>query len=112
MLLVLVANVVNESFYCGCVGWMDTGVYAVKPIDLLLKGRTHRSRRCVAPVKRRIGCIKAVAAPVAPPSADSAEDREQLAESYGFRQIGEDLPENVTLKDIMDTLPKEVCLFQ
>lgn len=87
---------------------MHTGAYAVRPIDLLLKGSTHRRRSWVAPVKRRIGCIKAVAVPVAPPSADSAEDREQLAESYGFRHIGEDLPDNVTLKDIMDTLPKEV----
>lgn len=84
----------------------------MRPIDLLLKGSTRRSRRCVAPVKRRIGCIKAVAVPVAPPSADSAEDREQLAESYGFKQIGENLPDNVTLKDIMDTLPKEVWHFQ
>ncbi|VVB17301.1 unnamed protein product [Arabis nemorensis] len=87
---------------------VSPGVYAVRPIDLLLKGSTHRRRRCVVPVKRRIGCIKAVAVPVAPPSADSAEEREQLADSYGFKQIGEDLPGNVTLKDIMDTLPKEV----
>lgn len=80
----------------------------MRPIDLLLKGSTYQRRRFVAPVKRRIGCIKAVAVPVAPPSADNAEEREQLAETYGFKQIGEDLPDNVTLKDIMDTLPKEV----
>lgn len=87
---------------------MPTGAYAARPIDLLLKGSAYRTRRSIVPVKRRIGCIKAVAVPVAPPSADSAQEREQLAESYGFKQIGEDLPDSVTLKDIMDTLPKEV----
>lgn len=87
---------------------MHAGVYAVRPIDLLLRGQTHRRRTFLVPAKKRVGCIKAVAAPAAPPSADSAEEREQLAESYGFKQIGQDLPDNVTLKDIMDTLPKEV----
>lgn len=82
----------------------------MRPIDLLLKGTR---RTFLVPAKKRIGCIKAVSVPVAPPSADNAEDREQLAESYGFKQIGQDLPDNVTLKDIMDTLPKEVIqLFQ
>ncbi|CAF2068670.1 unnamed protein product [Brassica napus] len=84
---------------------LSPGVYAVRPIDLLLKGTR---RTFLVPAKKRIGCIKAVFVPVAPPSADNAEDREQLAESYGFKQIGQDLPDNVTLKDIMDTLPKEV----
>uniref|UniRef100_A0A1J3GVX9 Omega-6 fatty acid desaturase, chloroplastic n=1 Tax=Noccaea caerulescens TaxID=107243 RepID=A0A1J3GVX9_NOCCA len=87
---------------------VSPGAYAARPIDLLLKGSAYRTRRSIVPVKRRIGCIKAVAVPVAPPSADSAQEREQLAESYGFKQIGEHLPDNVTLKDIMDTLPKEV----
>ncbi|KAG2244988.1 hypothetical protein Bca52824_093174 [Brassica carinata] len=84
---------------------LSPGVYAVRPIDLLLKGTR---RTFIVPAKKRIGCIKAVSVPVAPPSADSAEDREQLADSYGFKQIGQDLPDNVTLKDVMDTLPKEV----
>nr|UDV78693.1 fatty acid desaturase 6.2 [Perilla frutescens] len=46
---------------------------------------------------------------VAPsPAADNAEYRQQLCHEYGFRQIGEPLPDNVTLKDILDTLPKKV----
>ena len=80
----------------------------MRPIGLLLKGTR---RTFLVPAKKRIGCIKAVSVPVAPPSADSAEHREQLADSYGFKQIGQDLPDNVTLKDIMDTLPKEVYSF-
>ncbi|CAN8273373.1 unnamed protein product [Cochlearia groenlandica] len=89
---------------------VSSGVFALKPLDLMLRGNTHGERRrtFIVPAKKRIGCVKSVAVPVAPPSADSAEDRERLAESYGFKQIGEDLPVNVTLKDIMDTLPKEV----
>lgn len=53
--------------------------------------------------------VKAVAVNVAPsPSADSAEYRQQLCHEYGFRQIGEPLPDNITLRDIIDTLPKKV----
>lgn len=58
---------------------------------------------------RRTRTVQAVAAPVAPSSADSAEYRKQLAESYGLRQIGEQLPDNITLKDVIDTLPKTVA---
>ncbi|CAK9180376.1 unnamed protein product [Ilex paraguariensis] len=52
--------------------------------------------------------VQAVAIPVAPSPPSSAEHRKQITESYGFRQIGEPLPNNVTLKDIVDTLPKKV----
>ncbi|CAK9168842.1 unnamed protein product [Ilex paraguariensis] len=52
--------------------------------------------------------VQAVAIPVAPAPPSSAEHRKQLTESYGFRQIGEPLPDNVILKDIIDTLPKKV----
>ncbi len=60
---------------------------------------------------RRTGGIKAVAVPVPSSSVEGAEYRKQLAERYGFTQIGEPLPENVTLKDVMDTLPKKVLSF-
>ncbi|GMP63938.1 hypothetical protein CsSME_00025424 [Camellia sinensis var. sinensis] len=73
-----------------------------------------KHQRCLIPL-RRITTVRAVAAPVAPSPADSspspaesAEYRKQLTESYGFKQIGEPLPENVTLKDIVATLPKKV----
>jgi omega-6 fatty acid desaturase (delta-12 desaturase) len=36
------------------------------------------------------------------------EDRAALAERMGYRQIGKELPDNVTLQDIIRTLPEEV----
>ncbi|KAE8126087.1 hypothetical protein FH972_020833 [Carpinus fangiana] len=56
---------------------------------------------------KRTKVLQAVAVPIVPTSADSAEYRNQLAEIYGFKQIGEPLPENIKLKDIIDTLPKK-----
>ncbi|KAG7023448.1 hypothetical protein SDJN02_14473, partial [Cucurbita argyrosperma subsp. argyrosperma] len=63
----------------------------------------------VLPVKRA-AITRAVAVPVAPlpSSADSAEYRKGLSESYGFEKIGEPLPEDVRLKDIIESLPKEI----
>ncbi|KAG6770179.1 hypothetical protein POTOM_025851 [Populus tomentosa] len=75
---------------------------------LLVKGENHK--KWVIPM-RRTRTVQAVAAPVAPSSADSAEYRKQLAESYGFRQIGEPLPDSITLKDVMDTLPKKITEY-
>lgn len=75
------------------------------PDKLLLKGKKQKS---VFLHLKRANPVQAVAVPVAPSSADSAQYRKQLAESYGFRQIGEPLPSNVTLKEIIDTLPKKV----
>ncbi|KAL2481156.1 Omega-6 fatty acid desaturase [Abeliophyllum distichum] len=57
---------------------------------------------------RKSKIVKAVAVSVPSSLADNAEDRKQLSENYGFRQIGEPLPDNVTLKDIVDTLPRKV----
>ena len=61
----------------------------------------------------RIGArrpISAVAAPVAPPSSplEDAGERQRLAEEYGFTQIGEPVPQGVTLKNVIDSIPKEV----
>lgn len=58
--------------------------------------------------RNRVTVIQAVAIPVEPAPAESAEYRKQLAESYGFRKIGEPLPDNVTLKDVISSLPKKV----
>lgn len=57
---------------------------------------------------RKSKTVRAVAAPVAPSPADSADYRKQLCESYGFRQIAEPLPDNITLKNVTDSLPQEV----
>ncbi|KAG6740882.1 hypothetical protein POTOM_056351 [Populus tomentosa] len=54
--------------------------------------------------------VQAVAVPAAPSFADSAEFRKHLAESYGFRKIGEQLPDNVTLKDVLDSPMDSLCL--
>lgn len=59
------------------------------------------------PIRKR-GNVKAVAVSVAPSPAGNAEERQQLCQEYGFRQIGEPLPDNVTLRDIIETLPKKV----
>lgn len=59
---------------------------------------------------RKNKIVKAVAVSVPSSPADNAKDRKQLSENYGFRQIGEPLPDNVTLKDIVDTLPRKVIL--
>lgn len=58
--------------------------------------------------KKKIRSLQAVVLPVQPPLIDEVERRKQLCESYGFTQIGEPLPETVTLKDVLDTLPKKV----
>jgi omega-6 fatty acid desaturase (delta-12 desaturase) len=59
------------------------------------------------------GCqVSAIATPVANPSPlNDAEERQQLAEKYGFTQIGEPVPSGITLKNVMDTFPPEVCLY-
>lgn len=56
---------------------------------------------------RTAGVIQAVAFAISPSLQDD-EKRQQMCESYGFTQIGEPLPDNITLKDVMDTLPKKV----
>lgn len=87
----------------GCFN--SPGLCQLKWESLLVKGVKHK--RCSIP-SRRTKFIQAVAIPVAPPSEDSVEYRKQIAENYGFKQIGEPLPENVTMKDIIDSLPKKV----
>nr|QBQ82065.1 omega-6 fatty acid desaturase [Paeonia ludlowii] len=83
----------------------STGICYLKRGSLLRRGFKHQQGLIST---RRTKSVQAVATPVAPSSSESADYRKQLSESYGFRQIGEPLPENVTLKDIVNTLPKEV----
>uniref|UniRef100_A0ACD6AKA5 Uncharacterized protein n=1 Tax=Avena sativa TaxID=4498 RepID=A0ACD6AKA5_AVESA len=71
--------------------------------DFLQNGRSHHQ---FLPLKQR-GKLQAAVLPLTP-LLDDEEKRKQMSEDYGFKQIGEQLPDNVTLKDVMDTLPKEV----
>ena len=54
--------------------------------------------------------VSAVATPLARPAfrLDDPEERERLAGEYGFRKIGEPVPDNITLKQITDSIPAEV----
>ncbi|XP_057415884.1 omega-6 fatty acid desaturase, chloroplastic [Lotus japonicus] len=80
-------------------------IFNIKVDGLIHKGFRHQ--RHLIP-RNKVAVIRAVAIPVEPAPAESAEYRKQLAESYGFRKIGEDLPDNVTLKDVISSLPKKV----
>lgn len=97
-------NIINVNGNLQCLLW-GSGICYLKWDSLPQKGikrqrfLTRRNWTTVA---------KAVAIPVAPSSPDNAEYRQQLSESYGFKQIGEPLPDNVTLKHVIDTLPKKV----
>lgn len=46
--------------------------------------------------------------PLAPSSLSDQEERNHISEKYGFTQIGEPVPDNVTLKNVIDSLPQEV----
>ncbi|KAK9706296.1 hypothetical protein RND81_07G115200 [Saponaria officinalis] len=56
--------------------------------------------------------VQAIAVPVTPSSAsplnDNLSDLQLLAERYGFQQIAEPLPDEVTVRDIVTSLPKKV----
>ncbi|KAG2665100.1 hypothetical protein I3843_16G110400 [Carya illinoinensis] len=80
------------------------GICYLKGDRLLQKGIRHR--QFLFPKRTKV--LQAVAIPVVTSPTDSADYRKKLAESYGFKQIGEPLPEDVKLKDVIDTLPKKV----
>ena len=44
-----------------------------------------------------------------PVSQLSDAERAQLAKEWGFKQIGTELPDGVSLTDIVKTMPSEVC---
>ncbi|TKY54705.1 Omega-6 fatty acid desaturase [Spatholobus suberectus] len=81
------------------------GIFNLNSNGLIRKG-FRRQRSFVT--RNKVTVIRAVAIPVQPAPAESAEYRKQLAENYGFRQIGEQLPDDVTLKDVINSLPKKV----
>ncbi len=60
----------------------------------------------------RLTCKAAATAPAVAVPSDagrlSAEDRTALAQELGYRTIGADLPNDVTLTQVISSLPKEV----
>ncbi|GAU18329.1 hypothetical protein TSUD_202180 [Trifolium subterraneum] len=83
------------------------GLFNLKSDGLIHKGFMHQSQKHFVP-RNKVNVIRAVAIPVEPAPVESVEYRKQLAERYGFEQIGEPLPDNVTLKDVITSLPKKV----
>lgn len=97
--------IVDHCFWKLCI----EGPYLLKWESL--PRRSIKQKQCFKSLQKR-QVVKAVAVNVAPsPSADSAEYRQQLCHEYGFRQIGEPLPNDITLRDIIDTLPKKVLFL-
>lgn len=85
-----------------------TGIFSLNSEGLSRK-EFRRQRSFVT--RNKVTVIRAVSIPVQPAPAESAEYRKQLAENYGFRQIGEHLPDDVTLKDVINSLPKKVLVI-
>ncbi|XP_077238106.1 omega-6 fatty acid desaturase, chloroplastic-like isoform X2 [Tasmannia lanceolata] len=81
-----------------------TGIYYLKWGSLI--HQRNKFQKCLY-TKKMTKIVQAVALPESPLLLDSVEQRKQICESYGFSQIGEPLPENVTMKDVIDTLPKK-----
>jgi omega-6 fatty acid desaturase (delta-12 desaturase) len=50
----------------------------------------------------------AIDAPAVPISQLSLEERQKLAEQWGYKSIGAELPDGVTLTDIVKSMPQEV----
>nr|AGW21689.1 omega-6 fatty acid desaturase [Solanum commersonii] len=83
----------------------STGTYCLKWESL--PQISSKQKGCLI-YSRKENVIQAVAVPIAPSPLDSAEERKRLSEQYGFRKIGEPLPDNVTMRDITESLPKKV----
>ncbi|CAO2822512.1 unnamed protein product [Amaranthus hypochondriacus] len=76
-------------------------------------GQFNLKQRKSSGTRRKSILVQAVAVPVAPPPSmsspmDDTQNLKQLAENYGFKEIGEPLPDDVTLRDIIASLPKKV----
>ena len=63
---------------------------------------------------KRLICKAAAAAPAVAAPSDagrlSTDDRAALAQELGYRSIGADLPDDVTLTQVISSLPREVRL--
>ena len=70
--------------------------------------------RVAAPLRRQAVVVHTAAVPLVgiscPPQVGQLGDdeRKALAEKFGFRSIGKELPDSVTLQDIIKSMPPEV----
>ncbi|KAL2929952.1 Omega-6 fatty acid desaturase chloroplastic [Bienertia sinuspersici] len=89
-----------------------SGISCTKWPNSCLKKLGHVKLNLRKGKRRKATFVQAVAVPTSPPSpslpTDNTKYLKQLADSYGFKQIGEPLPEDVTLRDIVASLPKKV----
>jgi omega-6 fatty acid desaturase (delta-12 desaturase) len=65
-------------------------------------------RPCVRQQIPRAPSAAAIDAPAVPISQLSLEERQKLAEQWGYKSIGAELPDGVTLTDIVKSMPQEV----
>uniref|UniRef100_A0A0E0ICI8 Fatty acid desaturase domain-containing protein n=1 Tax=Oryza nivara TaxID=4536 RepID=A0A0E0ICI8_ORYNI len=93
----------KNAFPRRAAGGAPAGTFFLKRDSVYKEQSCHQ----FLPLKQS-GRLQAAVLPVTPPLLDDEEKRKQMCEDYGFKQIGEQLPDNVTLKDVMDSLPKEV----
>ena len=89
-----------------CSNWLKTCPNKLGQFNL-------KQQRKSTSTRRKSILVQAVAVPVAPPPSmsspmDDTQNLKQLAENYGFKEIGEPLPDDVTLRDIIASLPKKV----
>ncbi|XP_073104020.1 omega-6 fatty acid desaturase, chloroplastic isoform X3 [Elaeis guineensis] len=90
---------------CGARSKVSPGMYCLKWRTFQHQG--HISYQSL-PYKKSTKVVQAAVLPISAPLLENEEQRKQLCEMYGFTQIGEPLPDNITLKNVMDTLPKKV----
>ena len=70
--------------------------------------------RVAAPLRRQAVVVHTAAVPLVgiscPPQVGqlSDDERKALAEKFGFRSIGKELPDSVTLQDVIKSMPPEV----
>lgn len=73
-------------------------------VDVQKRPATHTARASAA------GVAEAPSAPRQPSPVTGLSDKQRaaLAEELGYRQIGKDLPEDITLQRVISSLPKDV----
>ncbi|XP_020594054.1 omega-6 fatty acid desaturase, chloroplastic isoform X2 [Phalaenopsis equestris] len=83
---------------------------ASKKKDMHCLAVHQRRRHCpiIFSSKKLIKVVQASVIPISPSLLANDVQRIDMCKTYGFMKIGEAVPNNVTLKDIITTLPKKV----